>query len=454
MPIPLIAQCKAISVTEAGTTGKKIIHVNPSSLPLANRQLPVKTRRGRPSPEPEVRDLKYASPAHKPDLSGKIFSLVLVCAFWAGMMPQFAGQAQAQSASCKRLESQINALGRAQPRNAARYQRAAAKQQQQLARTARYAERLGCNRTSFLFFGKAPPPQCGAINNRIARMRANLAHLQRAGYNADAGRLARQRQLRARYEALCLRRASVAPRERGFFERLFGGDQPYREVPIDAEPEQREAVDDRPRGGSQAVCVRTCDGGFFPVSYSARRSTIGDLAELCEALCPNVEAKLYTYRAGRGIDEAVSTDGEPYKALANAGKYRTSYKASCTCKPPGQSWVQALQKAEELLDNKHKRDLIVTAAKSKELSRAKKTKEKSRKRSKRELELEAEEERQRLELEKTGQQAALETKNNQAGISAGRRDRRAVYSLTDGKRKTIRSPDGETRHVRIIAPKL
>jgi type II secretory pathway component HofQ len=150
----------------------------------------------------------------------------------------------------------------------------------------------------------------------------------------------------------------------------------------------------------------------------------------------------------------VSTDGEPYKDLANAGKYRTSYTPGCTCKPPNQSWVQALQKAEELLDNKSKRDLIVTVEKSKELSKAKKVKESKRRRSKREIEDEKEAERERLELEQAGKRAALEVQNNQAGIAPGRESRRSVYSLHDGEKKDVRTANGETRTVRIIAPKL
>lgn len=389
-------------------------------------------------------------------LSAPVLALVwLSPVYQPANLPGFELPAQAQSASCRRLAAQISALGRARPRNAARYQRAARKQQQQLARTSVYAQRLGCNRRRFLFFGKAPPPQCGAINNRIARMQANLSNLQRLGYNADAGRLARQRQLRARYDVQCRQRTVSTGREPGFFERLFGNDRRYQEMPIQPpDDERRDVADDTPQGGSQAVCVRTCDGGFFPVSYSARRRNVGDLAELCEALCPNVEAKLFTYRAGRTVDESVSTDGDPYSSLANAGKYKTSYNRACTCKPPGQTWVQALQKAEELLDNKSKRDLIVTAAKSKELSRAKQAKKKKKnRRSKRELEDEAEDERQRVALESAAKKAAAE-QNNQAGISPGRTSRRSVYSLTDGEKRKIQTANGQVRRIRIIAPKL
>lgn len=357
-----------------------------------------------------------------------------------------------ESASCRRLADQIRALSRAKPRGTDRYQRAAARQQRELNRTAVYAERLGCNRSRFLFFGSAPPPQCEGINKKIKGMRANLSNLQTKFTSADVGRRALLNKLLSRYNYNCRQQAAVKMPERNFFERLFD-DQPRREETYD-DLLKDLLVNDLPRGGSQAICVRTCDGGFFPVSYSARQRQTGYLAELCTALCPNTEAKLFTYRAGRGIDEAVSTDGEPYKDLANAGKYRTNYTPGCTCKPPNQSWVQALQKAEELLNNKSKRDLIVTVEKSKELSKAKKVKESKRRRSKREIEDEKEAERERLELEQAGKRAALEVQNNQAGIAPGRESRRSVYSLHDGEKKEVRTANGETRTVRIIAPKL
>ena len=41
-----------------------------------------------------------------------------------------------------------------------------------------------------------------------------------------------------------------------------------------------------PHGGSLALCVRQCDGGFFPVSYAAQRHNLDELQDLCKALCP------------------------------------------------------------------------------------------------------------------------------------------------------------------------
>ncbi len=371
--------------------------------------------------------------------------------------------AQAGSPACRRMAAQISALGRAPPGNTARYARSAARQQRELARTAAYAASRGCNRQRFLFFGDPPPPQCGALNARIAQMRANLANLQGHVQNANAGRDAQRRALMARYDANCRERVAVAPqREPGLFERLFGGgqrdprfdDPNVREMPIEP-PQERDPDEERgPRGGSKAVCVRTCDGGFFPVSYSARRSNLGDLAEMCSALCPNAETKLYTYSPGREIDDSVSSDGEPYSSLPNAGKFKTSFNPTCTCKPAQQSWAQVLGKAEELLDNKSKRDLIVDAKKSAELSKPKVSTARKGKRSKQEMAAEQEAEKERRDLENLGKREAQEAQNIRAGIDPGKETRKRVYSLHDGKKAEVKDASGTTRTIRIIAPKL
>jgi hypothetical protein len=52
-------------------------------------------------------------------------------------------------------------------------------------------------------------------------------------------------------------------------------------------------------GGSYHVCVRACDGGFFPVPYVGDRDS---LTEICQALCPNAETQLYSMPFGGTAD--------------------------------------------------------------------------------------------------------------------------------------------------------
>jgi hypothetical protein len=289
-----------------------------------------------------------------------------------------AGPARAESGYCSDLRAQIARAGA--DSGAARYRSAAARQQGEIARTAAYARSLGCDRGEFLFFGDPPPPQCGAINARLSQMRANLASLQSGG--GDGGRQA----LVARYNAECRDNPAIAarsPRPRNFFEELFGVAPPsdygrVREIPVDPGSDPfpppdymggEEDEGDKASGGSLAVCVRECDGGYFPVSYSARRSHLEELERLCKALCPNAEARLYTKSPWRDIGTAVSIEGESYSRLPNALKFQKTYDPACGCKPPNQSWADALVEAERLLAVTHSKDTMVTEEQAEQLSR-------------------------------------------------------------------------------------
>ena len=95
----------------------------------------------------------------------------------------------------------------------------------------------------------------------------------------------------------------------------------------DSLPDSRP--DEGERAGSSAICVRSCDGGYFPLTVKARTGKLTDLQELCTALCPNVEAKLYTLPAGGNVAEAVNPAGEVYSRHPNAFLFRKKYDAAC-----------------------------------------------------------------------------------------------------------------------------
>ena len=114
--------------------------------------------------------------------------------------------------------------------------------------------------------------------------------------------------------------------------------------------------------------MRTCDGSFFPVSYSGIGSRADSLEEVCRALCPNADMALYSFPFGGTIEQAASPTGEPYADLPNAGKFQQTYDASCSCRRKGQSWAEALADAEARYGHE-KHDIVVTAEKSAEMAR-------------------------------------------------------------------------------------
>jgi hypothetical protein len=77
-------------------------------------------------------------------------------------------------------------------------------------------------------------------------------------------------------------------------------------------------------GGSQAYCVRTCDGRYFPISAAGNQSK----AASCSSFCPASETKVVY---GSNIDSAVTEAGKPYSELPNAFRYRNELVTGCSC---------------------------------------------------------------------------------------------------------------------------
>jgi hypothetical protein len=348
--------------------------------------------------------------------------------------------AKAQNAYCESLKAQIALASGGDGGSRA----AAAKQQAELIRTVAYARRLGCERQQFLIFGEAPPPQCGQINARIAQMNANLTNLQQTGYNA------RKAALIARFDAQCRSPSAASNAQpRNFLEQLFGvpSQSAARETmpefdPMGAQLDPLEDEADRARGGSEAICVRQCDGGFFPVSYSARRSNLDELNSLCRALCPNAEATLYTKSPWRDVDTAVSLDGDNYADHPNALKFQKTRVAGCGCKPPGKSWAEALEEAERMLAARHSEDVIVTPEQAERLSRPLPPASSSRRDGK-----------------NSSTKRDVQSLDAAAAVPAtppGALDAPAISAATtdQGVVREMMGPDGARRRVRVVAPTL
>jgi hypothetical protein len=86
----------------------------------------------------------------------------------------------------------------------------------------------------------------------------------------------------------------------------------------------------------QTVCVRTCDGGFFPMTANATPLNFQHDAETCARMCPGVPTELYfRYLPDQESAEMVSAStGAPYSEMPFAFAYRKRQpgeKSSCTC---------------------------------------------------------------------------------------------------------------------------
>ncbi|CAN7392738.1 DUF2865 domain-containing protein [Phyllobacterium sp. LjRoot231] len=98
--------------------------------------------------------------------------------------------------------------------------------------------------------------------------------------------------------------------------------QPYEVLGKEPEPVEPEMSTAPVYGGRyQTLCVRTCDGYYFPLSYETGAENFSRDQAQCQSQCPG--AKLYYQPTDNPNPERMtSLSGEDYKDLPNAFKFR------------------------------------------------------------------------------------------------------------------------------------
>ena len=354
----------------------------------------------------------------------------------------------AQTEDCEGLRQQLQQAGRGDSGRAMQFQRAAQRQRSELARTQSYADQIGCGR-SFSIFGSDTPPQCDALEGQIERMTNNLHSLEGQATAMAGDDEARQGALAQRYQAYCAVSPSQSDGSGTDPGAIGDGMRPGLD---DTDPNAEQPEDGQRRGG-KAVCVRTCDGGFFPLNYSGAQRDSASLQNLCSALCPNTEAKLYTVPDLDKIGDAVSTTGAPYTDLKAAFKFQKSFDPTCTCKPPNKSWVEALADAERLLD-KDTGDVTVTSRMSDDMARPTSAAQQPGKRKPNKADRKAALDKQAAAesvLGAVGAQAPTASRDS-AGIVTAVETGSRTMKTGEGDVRTLPGPSGTNRRVRIIEP--
>jgi hypothetical protein len=278
-------------------------------------------------------------------------------------------QAQTNPA-CVQLEAQLAQFD-AQGADPQRQQLEAAYNQQrtQMEQMTARSRGMGCGR-NFLF-GPRPPAECRGLENQIDRMRDQVERLESQLNRGRGDKNAREGHRRGLINALARNQcgaqyqAAAPQRERGgLFGFLFGNrggnsGGGNREAYPGSQVPQTSTY--------RTVCVRTCDGFFFPISFTTVPARFGQDDNICRRTCPGTEAMLFSYpNPGGTIEQATSVSGQPYSSLPNAFKYQTEYVKDCSCKPVGQTWEQALSGADD--DTLQRGDIIVDEERARTLS--------------------------------------------------------------------------------------
>jgi hypothetical protein len=232
-------------------------------------------------------------------------------------------EAQANTRLCQQLEAQlVEAASPRSGRQAKRYDDAIARQRLQLQKAREDASTAGCGRA--ILGGNIA--FCGTVNAAMQRMEANLATLQHERSRVgSAGRTNERSRLLAAIDANGCRseRRSLPPPI----------EQPSGQIVTDGRTGQR--IGGLP-GKFRTLCVRTCDGYYFPISYSVPQTAFERDGKACSAMCPGTEVELYYHRVpGEEPADMVSmVTGRPYGELASAFRYRepgARFPPTCGC---------------------------------------------------------------------------------------------------------------------------
>lgn len=229
----------------------------------------------------------------------------------------------ALAASCSSLKSQLASASRGSGKAAA-YKRAAKRQRAELATTRGLAARAGCTRRA--------TAQCKTLETTIAAMERRVADLDRKAKGGPSAASLKRRIARKGCDAP-KRSAAKKPATKVSRRAAVAGAKPVRQASI-----SRPAAPGAPRSGAwRTVCVRTCDGYFFPVSNSVSPQSFPTDVRRCASMCPRAETRLFVHGRNGGAETMFDRTGKRYEAMDYAfGHTKPGYKpnAGCTCGRP------------------------------------------------------------------------------------------------------------------------
>ncbi len=258
-----------------------------------------------------------------------VFSAALISVLLVFAFPQTGN---AQSASCAQLNTTLTTLSKNRDFRTLRENQDRARD---LTTRIRDAESLfvrgGCQ--AILNQGKKLSSDCMKVARVIVKGREEYSKLAAQIETGQA--VSQQREIAlqqiARFGCNLGSSATVVTETKPkspfaqLFEQLFGGGQ--------------RVVEDygyNPNGSTlRTVCVRSCDGYYWPISFSTVAEFLGDDAAACSSQCPGSDVELYYYHnPGENPEDMINLNGVPYTAMETAFRYREEYDASCTCKAP------------------------------------------------------------------------------------------------------------------------
>ena len=267
-----------------------------------------------------------------------------------------------QNPVCTRLEAQLAAFDRGGADPARAEQIRATRKPPPASRpsstaSSAQARRLGCESNGFfVLFSGSQTAQCGAAQpTRSSRCAAISTASTPTCSACSGGRATRARRPAPRHPggaraeqlrpAIPRRRRAAPPQRSGsLFEIAV-----RPELRLDPRAERRRRL----LGGSgtyRTVCVRTCDGFFFPISFSTDaeplRATTSRPASACAR---RPRSLLYSHRnPGEDMNQAVSiTAASSTRRCRTPSSTARRSTAAAAAARPGETWAEALKNVDD-----------------------------------------------------------------------------------------------------------
>jgi hypothetical protein len=268
---------------------------------------------------------------------GPCVALLALCgaSLMGGDHPVFAQGMSEQQLRCLQLQQDLAAAsggGGANREDLARIEQQIAQADRVFQGTQAAMDDARCFESFFIFGrGLVRSPQCLKMNDRVEDARRQLSQLQqqRQALLGGGGNRRRQAELQDAMARSGCGGQVAQPKRRGggLFDFFGGGQDDEEQMPLT--PIYR-SID--PNGRYHSVCVRLCDGFFYPIHYSTYGSQLSQDAQTCQSNCA-APAELYVYRnPGQEIEQAVSLNGSAYVDLPVALRFRKEYVKGCSCK--------------------------------------------------------------------------------------------------------------------------
>jgi Protein of unknown function (DUF2865) len=256
--------------------------------------------------------------------------------------------AHTENWECRALEIQLSAAPRSQPSGknsaqAARYAKAITAQDVQIGKAKSQLRAMGCGGSFIILGGGGSNPSCPKLNAALKAMNANMTKLkaQYSRLSNGGGTVSSREVLRARYDdAGCglqdgQKILKVKTSNENNIAAILGDTKTKKN-----ERKQTAMNLDVPglsfSGDTyRTLCVRKCDGYYFPISFSTTRENFKRDTVACQNMCPGTEVELFTHKVPEEESEdMISNAGQPYKAMSYAFAYRRdgiSGDPACRC---------------------------------------------------------------------------------------------------------------------------